>query len=150
MEQKQYNQVAQSHDSHTSMADERVLAPVRHQRLRTKGYRKPEGTVYVGRGTKWGNPFKLVGDMIYINARYRRWTLDPWIYHSMGNIQDVVTLYRSLIDRTMIPNTRDEAHWKNHFSHLDPKELKGKDLACWCALDKPCHADVLLKASNGC
>jgi hypothetical protein len=23
--------------------------------------------------------------------------------------------------------------------------LKGKDLACWCSLDKPCHADVLLE-----
>jgi len=27
-------------------------------------------------------------------------------------------------------------------------ELKGKDLACWCRLDKPCHADVLLLAAN--
>ena len=29
----------------------------------------------------------------------------------------------------------------SHF--LDP--LKGKDLACWCPLDKPCHVDVILK-----
>ena len=27
-------------------------------------------------------------------------------------------------------------------------ELKGKNLACWCALDKPCHADVLLRLVN--
>ena len=26
--------------------------------------------------------------------------------------------------------------------------LRGKDLACWCALDKPCHADVLLELAN--
>jgi len=26
---------------------------------------------------------------------------------------------------------------------LEP--LKGKDLACWCPLDKPCHANVILK-----
>jgi len=23
--------------------------------------------------------------------------------------------------------------------------LKGSDLACWCPLDKPCHADVILE-----
>lgn len=26
--------------------------------------------------------------------------------------------------------------------------LRGKDLACWCPLDKPCHADVLLELAN--
>lgn len=28
------------------------------------------------------------------------------------------------------------------------EELRGKDLACWCALDQPCHADILLKLAN--
>jgi hypothetical protein len=28
------------------------------------------------------------------------------------------------------------------------KELRGRDLACWCSLDGPCHADVLLKVAN--
>lgn len=27
-------------------------------------------------------------------------------------------------------------------------ELRGKNLACWCALDRPCHADVLLELAN--
>lgn len=27
-------------------------------------------------------------------------------------------------------------------------ELRGKDLACFCALDAPCHADVLLRLAN--
>lgn len=27
-------------------------------------------------------------------------------------------------------------------------ELRGRDLACWCPLDQPCHADVLLKVAN--
>jgi len=26
--------------------------------------------------------------------------------------------------------------------------LRGKNLACWCALDQPCHADVLLELAN--
>lgn len=28
------------------------------------------------------------------------------------------------------------------------RELKGKRLACWCSLDKPCHADVLAEIAN--
>lgn len=31
---------------------------------------------------------------------------------------------------------------------LDPSELAGKNLACWCALDMPCHADILLDVAN--
>jgi len=26
--------------------------------------------------------------------------------------------------------------------------LRGKNLACWCSLDGPCHADVLLELAN--
>jgi hypothetical protein len=28
------------------------------------------------------------------------------------------------------------------------RELAGRDLACWCPLDLPCHADVLLEVAN--
>ena len=28
------------------------------------------------------------------------------------------------------------------------QELRGRDLACYCALDEPCHADVLLELAN--
>ena len=26
--------------------------------------------------------------------------------------------------------------------------VRGKDLVCWCPLDQPCHADVLLEVAN--
>jgi hypothetical protein len=29
---------------------------------------------------------------------------------------------------------------------LEP--LRGRDLACWCKLDAPCHADILPKLAN--
>jgi hypothetical protein len=35
--------------------------PKRIQRKRTKGWRMPEGAVYVGRGSKWGNPYTVSG-----------------------------------------------------------------------------------------
>lgn len=33
--------------------------------------------------------------------------------------------------------------------HLPVHELRGKNLACFCPLDQPCHADVLLRWANG-
>lgn len=39
------------------------MSPQRIQRKRTKGWRMPEGAVYVGRPSKWGNPFKLNDDL---------------------------------------------------------------------------------------
>ena len=36
-----------------------------------------------------------------------------------------------------------EAKLKENPHFLDA--LKGKDLACWCGLDEPCHADVILE-----
>lgn len=36
-----------------------------------------------------------------------------------------------------------------HFRNSAPRLLRGRNLACWCALDRPCHADVLLEIANG-
>jgi hypothetical protein len=48
------------------------------------------------------------------------------------------------------PMTRDEvvARCRAHFADWDLSELRGKDLACWCPLDLPCHGDVLLELAN--
>jgi len=35
------------------------------------------------------------------------------------------------------------------FRALARKELQGADLGCYCDLDQPCHADVLLQIANG-
>ena len=49
---------------------------------------------------------------------------------------------------------KDSAHAVELFKHCrffpwsDVAELRGKDLACWCPLDQPCHADVLLEIAN--
>lgn len=29
------------------------------------------------------------------------------------------------------------------------RDLRGKDLACYCPVDQPCHVDVLLEIANG-
>jgi hypothetical protein len=115
----------------------------RIQRKRTKGWRMPENCKYVGRPTKFGNPFKLTPDgYIMFNCQNGK-ILDPWIYWSITagfNEQDVLDLYGAWIGNKLL------------FGSLptppDIEELRGKDLACFCALDKPCHVDVLLKLLN--
>lgn len=41
--------------------------PNRIQRERTTGWRMPEGAVYVGRPTKWGNPFRVVNPNLVVD-----------------------------------------------------------------------------------
>ncbi|HEY8881900.1 MAG TPA: DUF4326 domain-containing protein [Dermatophilaceae bacterium] len=39
-------------------------------------------------------------------------------------------------------------HFAEFQFHEIRADLAGKDLACWCPLDQPCHADVLLELAN--
>jgi len=120
----------------------------RIQRKRVKGFKLSDlsdNYVYVGRGSKWGNPLKLTGDMIYIDAGYRRKLLDKWVYWGRGNdIDDLLHLYELIVTGTQFVN-EDLQYWADKFKQNDLNELKGKDLACFCPLDQKCHADVLLK-----
>ena len=46
----------------------------RIQRKRTRGWRTPENCIYVGRPTKWGNPFPLSNYTLEESLkRYRSW-----------------------------------------------------------------------------
>lgn len=103
--------------------------PVRIQRRRTKGWRMPEGAVYVGRPTKWGNPFCLV-DII-----------DAFCGDEGEARADLVRAYRRWL-------YEEEAYLKLASATDARNELRGKDLACWCRLDQPCHVDVLLEVAN--
>lgn len=40
------------------------------------------------------------------------------------------------------------AYFRADIGDLDLTALRGRDLACWCPLDQPCHADVLLEIAN--
>ncbi len=77
--------------------------------------------VYVGRPSKWGNPFEI-GDNHPIEARPI--TRD-----------EAVDLYRTYIIAQMSEGIRN------------PRDLQDKDLVCWCA-PKACHADILLELAN--
>lgn len=113
----------------------------RIQRKRSKGWKMPSRTFYVGRPGEFGNPFKLVDGTIfyyYVNRKI----LSPWIIydHSKSNYtqKDLIYFYEmwitgKLTDDIGLPPVPDISI------------LKGLDLACWCKLSDSCHADVLLK-----
>lgn len=75
----------------------------------------PPGAIYVGRPTKWGNPYILKRD---------------------GTAEQCVKYYRLRMKGLIL------------IKAIDIELLRGKDLACWCPLDEPCHADVLLELAN--
>jgi hypothetical protein len=103
------------------------MKPKRVQRSRRKGYRLPAGVVYVGRPTKWGNPYPVGVVPATVN----------------GESAMILVTASMALDRYRAWLAEQIAA-----GELDPAELRGKDLACWCRLDQACHADVLLELSN--
>ena len=105
-----------------------MVEPIRIQRKRSKGWKMPKNTVYVGRPTKWGNPIKVEGKTTRKSATesYRN-ILGPELAYAVTNKE-----YRAL----------------RYYVLAHIHELKGKNLACWCPLDEPCHVDVLLAMAN--
>ena len=96
-----------------------MSTPKRIQRKRTKGWRLPDGAVIVARPSKWGNPYTVA------ESGSNREAVRMYL---LAFINDPIRLVVASQIRT---------------------ELAGKDLACWCPLDQPCHADVLLEIANG-
>jgi N6-adenosine-specific RNA methylase IME4 len=107
--------------------NEVVAGPKRFQRRRIKGWRKPDGGIIVDRSTRWGNPFealdKSLEEATRVVAGFEAMALDP----------DRADHYPTITYPAITEMRR---------------ELRGRDLGCWCPLDRPCHADVLLKIAN--
>jgi hypothetical protein len=125
--------------------------PIRIQRKRTKGWKMPENTVYVGRPTKWGNPFKISGDMIYVDASHRRKILSPWVlfYQDGGHTpEEVARIFREMMFNLNSYDVEDAIYQRFRLMRDTIRDLEGKNLACFCKEGEPCHADVLLELAN--
>lgn len=86
----------------------------------------PPNTVSVARPGKWGNPYRI----------------------GMLGVPDAATavaLFRRALDRHDLPDDHQRFVFTPERLRAD---LGGKNLACWCKLGEPCHADVLLKVAN--
>lgn len=108
--------------------------PRRIQRSRVKGWRMPEGAIYVGRPSKWGNPFTYlsVPNVQFPTVALRREEAKRW--------------FAGWLDGDISPPWMDEDRRESLLDSLE--QLRGHDLVCWCPLDQPCHADVLIEMAN--
>lgn len=88
----------------------------------------PPNTVSVCRPGPWGNP----------------WRVGMWKGYSAI---DAVRDYRRWIDRDPVVRSAEHTFGFPPVSE-EIATLRGKNLACFCALDQPCHADVLLELAN--
>ncbi len=93
----------------------------------------PAWAIYVGRPTRWGNEFAVGAGVTQQEA------VDRYVVH--------LASYFGWVEREItkafypLPVVSTElSDWV--------KPLRGKDLACWCPLGTPCHADVLLELAN--
>ncbi|GGV36750.1 hypothetical protein GCM10010293_40190 [Streptomyces griseoflavus] len=117
-----------------------TTTPRRIQRRRTKGWRKPDGAVYVGRGSHYGNPYRLVRHDGGWSVRFG---------DDGGGVGTFPTAlearrYAAEAYRWWI-NQPEQAETLRAFRGL----LYGRDLMCWCPMPGPgepdhCHAAVLL------
>lgn len=107
--------------------------PVRVQLSRKKGWRMPPNTVKVSRPSIFGNPCSIDAywDSGYSGSERaaRSWAVEQFNLWTAGRINGYGGLRRLEVLRRL-------------------PELRGKNLACWCPLDQPCHADVLLELAN--
>lgn len=82
----------------------------------------PADAVYIGRPSKWGNPFghkaSAVAGTTQVETR-----------------EDAIAQYAAWLEAH--PEVRAAAQ----------RELRGRDLVCWCA-PLPCHGDILLQVAN--
>lgn len=116
------------------------MSPQRIQRQRTKGWRMPEGAIVVSRPSKWGNPFAVGA----VASRRRMGVIEQITVRDRTH---AVELYREWIADPFSSFVTGFAHPR--YSGLDFYDVRGRDLCCWCPLDQPCHADVLLELANG-
>lgn len=113
------------------------MMPKRIRLKRTKGWRMPDDTVKVDRSSRWGNPFVV------------------------GKVSDAKKLGYQTPRELCGVLVRDRAHavelfdkWLHSMSDValgwrtSAWTLRGDNLACWCPLGGPCHADVLLEFAN--
>lgn len=116
-----------------------ITTPVRLRLSRAKGFDLQAHShainglpaVNVARPGPWGNPF-VVGK-----------------YGSRAEcIQVYAVMLMNGIAMVETPSPQEQAKTRDYVcTHID--DLRGKNLACWCALDgKPCHADILLRIAN--
>lgn len=137
-----------------------MTTPKRLQRRRTKGWRMPKGAVSVTRPSVFGNPFVCIWPygcpkspdydhgtkadgtpaMTCCVDTFREWVRqgiaceESRLIGYGGGMRAALMAAAGNVERTKLVEALPR--------------LRGRDLACWCAPGKPCHADVLIEMAN--
>lgn len=104
------------------------MVPRRIQRSRAKGWQMPAGAIYVGRPSRWGNPWRIEKAR---EAGYQ------------GTDAEIAGMCVAMFRNALLASLPAVGDMPARLH-----ELRGRPLACWCRLDQPCHADVLLELAN--
>lgn len=113
------------------------MKPVRIQRSRQKKQVSPNGLeiLYVGRGSKYGNPFKL-GDIV---GNY-------WLAIFDKEDREKYLVKKKKLER------EDALYLFKKYKSFEMAEFaetnKGKIVSCFCRTEDACHGDILLNLWN--
>lgn len=120
-----------------------MSAPIRVQLSRAKGWKMPPNTVKVDRTTGFGNPFPISK----CKSTTMGVTTDTWC---IGTWNGPAMWFRETKPEAVVLSVDAFRAWAitDTYRQAARRVLGGKNLACWCALDQPCHADVLLELAN--
>lgn len=120
----------------------------------------PPNTVYVGRGSRFGNPWMCMRpygcpksieydhgydengkpEMTCCLDTYREWVRqgiageESRLIGKGGGFKAAAMAMYGNRERAALVEALPS--------------LRGKNLACWCPIDRPCHADILLELAN--
>lgn len=84
----------------------------------------PSNTTYVGRPSPYGN---------------------PWSHKPSRLVSDA---FRVATAREAVERFREHLMATPELVELIRRELRGRNVACWCGPEGPCHGDVILEVAN--
>jgi hypothetical protein len=121
---------------------------------------------------KWGNPFKIyevnddyLGKTYYVyNGKSKKGLtnivfselyfknkerINADLFEITDDKREAVKISIELFEKMIMKNDKKlNPTLQDITSKMIKKELKGKNLACFCKLNEPCHCDILLKIAN--
>lgn len=118
-------------------------APRRIQLRRTKGWRMPPDTVKVDRTTRYGNPVRVE------RKRGQQWNESARCWDQIWECRRLDEIQGQTFAAKATAALRAAIRFECEvIPELDLEPLRGKNIACWCGLDEPCHGDVYLDHAN--
>ena len=124
-----------------------MSVPTRIQRTRRKGYRMPENSKSICRPGAWGNPFKVIKHdadhyrVSVVAKKYWHKELLTYILTNSGPAGFKTKAEAAAHAAKLFGILIDDFPEKYPLSDFDGV----KHIACFCALNEPCHGDEIIK-----